>query len=103
MKDEPKLQSSLKKTPPIKKIEFNKYISILLIMNMENNKTNQIKPETEIPLQECKKKSKKKKSPRCPYLGCNKKIKHILGSCKCNTSFCQQHRLPHLHDCKVWN
>ncbi len=68
---------------------------------MENNKTNNKKPETEKPLQECNKKSKKMKAPRCPYLGCNKKIKHIMGHCKCKVSFCLQHRLPHLHSCKV--
>jgi hypothetical protein len=55
------------------------------------------------PLQDCKKQKpiKKTKTPRCPYLGCNKKIKHILGPCKCEVLFCQRHRLPHLHSCKV--
>lgn len=51
-------------------------------------------------LQECKKK-KKKKTLRCPYLGCNKKIKHCMGPCKCNITFCTKHRLPHQHKCNV--
>ena len=63
------------------------------INNTENNEN--------IALQECKKKKKKKKSNRCPYLGCNKKIKHCMGPCKCNITFCTKHRLPHQHQCNV--
>ena len=68
---------------------------------MESSKTIKNTQTTEkISLQECKKKKKKKKS-RCPYLGCDKKIKHCMGSCKCNMTFCTKHRLPHQHQCNV--
>ena len=68
---------------------------------MESSKPINNEQNTEnISLQECKKK-KKKKSNRCCYLGCNKKIKHCMGSCKCNMTFCTKHRLPHQHQCNV--
>lgn len=68
---------------------------------MESSKPINNEQNTEnITLQECKKK-KKKKSNRCAYLGCNKKIKHCMGPCKCNMTFCTKHRLPHQHQCIV--
>jgi len=69
---------------------------------MESSKPiNKTQTTENIPLQECKKKKKKKKSNRCAYLGCDKKIKHYMGSCKCNMTFCSKHRLPHQHQCNV--
>lgn len=69
---------------------------------MESSKPiNNTQTTENVALQECKKKKKKKKSNRCAYLGCNKKIKHCMGSCKCNMNFCTKHRLPHQHRCIV--
>lgn len=65
-----------------------------------SKQTNNISKNENLSLQQCKKK-KKKKTLRCGYLGCNKKIKHCMGSCKCNITFCSKHRLPHQHQCNV--
>ena len=35
---------------------------------------------------------------RCSF--CNKKLKLISYSCKCNGKFCQKHRYTHTHNCK---
>uniref|UniRef100_A0A6C0C728 AN1-type domain-containing protein n=1 Tax=viral metagenome TaxID=1070528 RepID=A0A6C0C728_9ZZZZ len=38
---------------------------------------------------------------RCSF--CNKKLKLISYSCKCNGKFCQKHRYTHSHNCKSLN
>lgn len=43
--------------------------------------------------------SKKKKTPRCCALGCNKKIGLLSFECKCGLSFCVKHKLPEVHNC----
>ena len=35
---------------------------------------------------------------RCSF--CNKKLKLISFSCKCEGKFCSEHRYTHSHDCK---
>ena len=35
---------------------------------------------------------------RCSF--CNKKLKLISYSCKCEGKFCQKHRYTHTHNCK---
>ena len=46
-------------------------------------------------------KKKKKKTPRCAYEGCRKKLSAISLSltCRCNKVFCPLHRLPESHKC----
>ena len=38
---------------------------------------------------------------RCSF--CNKKLKLISYSCKCQGKFCQKHRYTHTHNCKSLN
>ena len=42
-----------------------------------------------------------KKSCRCPFDGCNKKLKihQTVSKCKCGLAFCDVHRMPESHDC----
>tara|TARA_Y100001958_G_scaffold107704_1_gene75533 strand:+ start:4453 stop:4722 length:270 start_codon:yes stop_codon:yes gene_type:complete len=44
---------------------------------------------------------KKKTSERCYY--CNKKLKIIHFTCKCNHKFCVVHQNPHSHNCEFNN
>ena len=61
-----------------------------------DNKISEKKSETE------KKPEKKKKtSERCYY--CNKKLKMIHFTCKCNHKFCVVHQNPHSHNCEFNN
>ena len=38
---------------------------------------------------------------RCSF--CNKKLKLISYSCKCEGQFCEKHRYTHTHNCKNLN
>ena len=40
----------------------------------------------------------KKNIKRCSF--CNKKLKLISYSCKCEGQFCDKHRYTHAHNCK---
>jgi predicted nucleic acid binding AN1-type Zn finger protein len=42
-------------------------------------------------------KSKNKRKIRC--LVCNKNLKMMIFTCKCNGNFCQSHLSPHSHNC----
>jgi len=44
---------------------------------------------------------KKSSKPRCYY--CNKKLKLINFTCKCNHTFCILHQNPHSHNCEFNN
>jgi predicted nucleic acid binding AN1-type Zn finger protein len=46
---------------------------------------------------ESKKSEFKKTKLRCHY--CNKKLKMIYFTCKCNYKFCDKHLNPHSHKC----
>ena len=63
------------------------------IMNNESDKKSDISQEDNI-----KKKPSKK---RCYY--CNKKLKMIYFTCKCNHNFCINHQYPHSHNCEFNN
>lgn len=41
----------------------------------------------------------KKKSKRCSFIGCKKKLKLTDVTCKCSFTFCVHHRLPESHKC----
>jgi len=46
--------------------------------------------------------AKKKSSKiRCSYEGCRKKLLLSDFACKCENRFCQLHRLPEDHKCKI--
>jgi predicted nucleic acid binding AN1-type Zn finger protein len=44
---------------------------------------------------------KKKKGPRCQIDSCKKKLSLVIQtlSCRCEKTFCSQHRLPENHNC----
>lgn len=44
---------------------------------------------------------KKHKTQRCSYEGCNKKLFLTDFACNCEKKFCQLHRLPEAHECKI--
>jgi len=60
-------------------------------MNNVSDKKSEVSQENNI-----KKKSSK---PRCYH--CNKKLKMIHFTCKCNNTFCILHQNPHSHNCPV--
>tara|TARA_A200000113_G_scaffold216208_1_gene221275 strand:- start:51 stop:311 length:261 start_codon:yes stop_codon:yes gene_type:complete len=47
------------------------------------------------------KEKKKKTSERCYH--CNKKLKMIHFTCRCNHKFCIVHQNPHSHNCEFNN
>lgn len=44
-------------------------------------------------------KPKKKKKNRCPFDGCKKKLRLLDITCKCQKTFCINHRHPEQHSC----
>ena len=62
-------------------------------MNNVSDKKSEVSQENNI-----KKKSSK---PRCYH--CNKKLKMIHFTCKCNNTFCILHQNPHSHNCSFNN
>lgn len=42
---------------------------------------------------------KKKKTNRCFFKGCKKKLKLTDIMCHCKHTYCSLHRLPHQHNC----
>ena len=63
-----------------------------------DNKISEKKSDKET---EKKPEKKKKTSERCYY--CNKKLKMIHFTCKCNHKFCVVHQNPHSHNCEFNN
>ena len=43
--------------------------------------------------------TKKNKKKRCPYHGCNRKLKLTDFPCHCQKIYCSKHRLPEQHSC----
>ena len=48
-------------------------------------------------------KCKKRKSNRCCFNGCKKKLKLTDMECRCKKLYCSKHRLPHIHNCSNLN
>ena len=59
------------------------------------DKLNEIKPKVN------KTSKDKPKTERCHF--CNKKLKMINFTCKCNHKFCINHHNPHSHNCSFNN
>ena len=65
-----------------------------------NNKINKSEQKSDKKIEK-KPENKKKTSERCYY--CNKKLKMIHFTCKCNYKFCVVHQNPHCHNCEFNN
>lgn len=52
-----------------------------------------------LPENEVVRKKSKKRSKRCPFPGCKKKLALTDSECRCGSVFCIKHRLPETHEC----
>lgn len=70
--------------------------------NMEADKIQitEIKGLTPLKSKQMGKKASRK-SKRCNHNSCKKKLKLTDYACRCRKRFCQRHRLPEMHTCKV--
>ena len=64
---------------------------------MSTNNTQEIKEP--IVNNETKKIKKKKKSNRCSFDGCKKKLKLSDMKCRCGNTYCNKHRMMEQHSC----
>lgn len=62
---------------------------------MDNKDNKSVKLSEKLP------EKKKKTSERCYY--CNKKLKMIHFTCRCEHKFCVAHQNPHSHNCSFNN
>ena len=61
--------------------------------------------EKETPQEKQVVKKTKKKTPRCNFIECKKKLSivDLAIVCRCNKSFCQTHRFATSHKCQIDN